>query len=209
MRTALSYGAMLFALSLFSIFRSTQAGAQFPGPAFWKKHAAGDPCAGQSAGGTCTGGAKYVGTFNGYKYMTTPGGCTDSATPVCSGSADTLKKSWGTQPLNHGTTSTTDGAGNTATLAAGWANTYAAKYCQDLDYGGFTDWFLPAKDELNFLWTNRAAVGGFMTATDVYYSSTQYDTSYAWGQLWTNGLQANTPKSSGAGSYWLRCMRKY
>jgi len=179
--------------------------------AFWKKAApAGYDCVNGSSpiGATCIGGAIYAGEFNGKKYMVTPGGCTDSATPTCAGGTDFVTKTWGSAGVNHGTTSTTDGKGNTTTLAAGWSNTYAAKFCEDMDYGGFDDWYLPAKDELNYLYQNKAALGGFASA--YYWSSTQYNNpwaiSNAYYQNFSDGGQHYTNKTT---AYRVRCVRRY
>jgi len=47
----------------------------------------------------------------------------------------------------------------------------AAKLCGDLVEGGYSDWYLPSEDELDVLYTNRVAIGGFQN--DFYWSSTQ------------------------------------
>ncbi len=54
---------------------------------------------------------------------------------------------------------------------------YAAKKCIDYEAGGYADWFLPSKDELNLMFQN---IGGF---SGVYYrSSSEYSAYYAWVQ---------------------------
>jgi hypothetical protein len=54
-----------------------------------------------------------------------------------------------------GTTSTFDGAANTAAMvAAGIDDHPAAKFCVDLSIGGFTDWYLPAIYELEIAYFN-------------------------------------------------------
>ena len=68
----------------------------------------------------------------------------------------------------------------------------AARLCGDLVLGGFSDWYLPSKDELNQLYINRVAIGGF--AYNVYWSSTEYDNFFAWGQIFGDGFQGNGNK---------------
>jgi hypothetical protein len=84
----------------------------------------------------------------------------------------------------YGTTNATGtalGTGNTNTIAivnAQGSGSYAAKLCDDLVLNGYTDWYLPSKDELEKLYLNRAAVGGFSSA--VYWSSSENDDYNAW-----------------------------
>ncbi len=58
------------------------------------------------------------------------------------------------------------GTTNMSSFAAGLANSYRG--------GGYIDWFLPSKDELNLLYQARDAIGGFATSgIPGYWSSTQ------------------------------------
>ena len=73
--------------------------------------------------------------------------------------------------------------------AAGLAKAYAA--------GGYTDWFLPSKDELNKMYLKKEileAVSGFTAFSDDYWSSTEDGSSLAWRQLFVNGNQASINK---------------
>jgi hypothetical protein len=65
----------------------------------------------------------------------------------------------------------------------------AARLCGDLVLGGYSDWYLPSKDELNQLYLNKVAIGGF--ASNYYWSSTEFNfnTITAWRQNFSNGLQ--------------------
>jgi hypothetical protein len=54
----------------------------------------------------------------------------------------------------------------------------AARLCGDLVLGGYSNWYLPSKDELYQLYLNRVAIGGF--ASYYYWSSTEVDTNGAW-----------------------------
>lgn len=54
-----------------------------------------------------------------------------------------------------GTASTFDGAANTAAMVtAGIADHPAAQFCVNLSIGGFTDWYLPARYELEIAYFN-------------------------------------------------------
>ena len=64
----------------------------------------------------------------------------------------------------------------------------AARICGDLVLNSYNDWYLPSKDELNKLYVNREAIGGF--AGEYYYwSSSEYNNGYAWLQSFFNGIQ--------------------
>ena len=71
---------------------------------------------------------------------------------------------------------------------------YAAKLCLDLVYNGFDDWFLPSKDELNLLYTNKNAITGFCDF--FYWSSSEGvrnsgDAASIWVQKFSDGRQAD------------------
>ena len=53
--------------------------------------------------------------------------------------------------------------------------------------GGFSDWYLPGKWELNELYKHKSVVGGF--ADNVYWSSTEYGAGAAWHQYFADGGQ--------------------
>ena len=65
------------------------------------------------------------------------------------------------------------GAANTAAIIVqnGAGTSYAAALARAYTGGGYTDWYLPSKNELSRLYVNRAAVGGFASAW--YWSSSQ------------------------------------
>jgi hypothetical protein len=54
----------------------------------------------------------------------------------------------------------------------------AARKCGDLVLNGYDDWYLPSKDELNKLYINHGAIGGF--TDEPYWSSTEYNAYFAW-----------------------------
>ena len=75
----------------------------------------------------------------------------------------------------------------------------AAQLCANYDVNGFTDWFLPSKDELNLMYQNlkRRNLGSF--GDRIYWSSSQGGTGLAWGQRFSDGSQsANDFKVSAA-----------
>ena len=56
--------------------------------------------------------------------------------------------------------------------------TYAARMCAELQKGGYGDWYLPSKEELNLMYTHLhlEVVGGF-ASTFYWSSSTEFDDS--------------------------------
>jgi hypothetical protein len=67
--------------------------------------------------------------------------------------------------------------------AANLADAYSATV-SGVVYG---DWFLPSKGELNQMYVNRTAVGGFSSV--YYWSSSEGGASNAWGQAFDVGYQ--------------------
>ncbi len=63
----------------------------------------------------------------------------------------------------------------------------AKKACDDLNENGYSDWYLPSKEELNRLYYVKSAVGGF--SDSYYWSSTEGNADDAWGQNFNYGLQ--------------------
>jgi len=91
------------------------------------------------------------------------------------------------------------GQSNTTKIVA-WLNSYsetdcAAQLCDALVYGGYSDWFLPSKDELNLMYTNLKVfgVGGF--GGGYYWSSSEAGASFAWLQYFSTAGQYSLPKS--------------
>jgi len=78
---------------------------------------------------------------------------------------------------------------NTIDIMAGCATAgIAARLCGDLVQGGYSDWYLPSKDELNKLYLNQVAIGGFTGIA--YWSSTEIDNDMALIQGFEDGNQA-------------------
>jgi len=76
-------------------------------------------------------------------------------------------------------------------------NWFAAQICDEYENNGFSDWFLPSKDELNQLYINRNYVNDILQ--DEYWSSTQYGIrDSAWFQsFYAEGNQAVGPLRTG------------
>ena len=72
----------------------------------------------------------------------------------------------------------------------------AASACDNLTSSGYTDWYLPSKDELDMMYVNLhlQGLGGF--ANNYYWSSTEYDILNAWFQNFASGYQDGGNKAS-------------
>jgi hypothetical protein len=76
------------------------------------------------------------------------------------------------------------------------AISYAAGLARAYTGGGYTDWYLPSKDELEKLSYTREIIGGFVNY--YYWSSSEFDLRKAWYQTFFSGRQYTTVKGEPA-----------
>jgi hypothetical protein len=120
---------------------------------------------------------------------------------------------WGCQGTTiSGADGTAIGTGNqnTIDIIAGCATAgIAARLCGDLNQGGYSDWYLPSQDELDKLYINRVAIGGF--TSNVYWSSTESLTGalarfYAWYHDFGQNIKTTSFKSN---AFYVRAIRSF
>jgi len=100
--------------------------------------------------------------------------------------------------------------GTTSSIGSGQANTtaivnqcatagIAARLCDDLTSGGYSDWYLPSKDE--WVQINGAYSQSLIPAANLngnaYWTSTQYDANTAWLQKLNDEMVNETKNSTG------------
>jgi hypothetical protein len=115
---------------------------------------------------------------------------------------------WGCSGNSISGTSTTLGTGlaNTTAIVSGCATTTnAASLCNNLTSGGYTDWYLPSRDELTKLYTNRALIGGFNNVS--YWSSSQSSSTTAWSLNFNTGTTSST--TTKITNLYVRAIRKF
>jgi hypothetical protein len=100
-----------------------------------------------------------------------------------------------------------DGAAKTTVMlgvcSSGAAN-LADAYTVTVNGVVYGDWFLPSKGELNQMYVNKTAIGGF--ASGYYWSSSEYDAYDAWLQYFGVGNQFGSDKTS---TTYLRPVRAF
>lgn len=169
----------------------------------------GDNCRNSATmtGAICQSNAnlRYVGESNGFQLVTTPGGCTNSVTPTCSGT-DSL-----TLALNQYGNSlsglNSDGYNNSS-IFAGTLDSPAAEYCENLQYAGFSDWYLPDTAELEVIYL-RSGVGtldGLNTSMPYLSSNPGGNTTQVGIFNFNNGTIAYGNRNDAV--YHVRCMRR-
>ena len=110
-------------------------------------------------------------------------------------------------------------ANSTAIMGQTGHTNSAAKWCDNYtntDYGTgiYSDWYLPARDELSLIYhtlyilnKNIEGVGGAsIFALDYYWSSTEYNSYDAWYQHFINGDQNGTNKFK---TFYVRAVRAF
>jgi PKD repeat protein len=114
---------------------------------------------------------------------------------------------WGAYGLDitagNGAESDTNGYANTKAIVAE-IDSGAAYLCDTLTAYGFDDWYLPAKADLNALWMDTAAIGGFSSYD--YWSSTENSNVDAWLQSFDNGNQKDYHNKDSSNR--VRCVRR-
>lgn len=145
------------------------------------------------ATGMYVSGGLYLGIFSTYHLI------------VSTYNYETSKQWKTTTNFTSGTTSTDDGLANTNAMN----NTThpAAYYCATTmdGVGGVSDWYLPAKNELNMVYASGGVVGGFCRSN--YWSSTEYDGSSSWCQNFSDGTQ-NSSYDNKTLTYYVRPVRR-
>jgi hypothetical protein len=123
--------------------------------------------------------------------------------------SDAGSMTWGVGGVRTGAMGIRDGQGNTNDLAARGSEYEAAYYCKNTERtGGYTDWYLPARDELKALHSNKVVIGNFNISGSwpgsYYWSSTELNDYAALLQNFKDGDQTGSfkpyPRS-------VRCVR--
>ena len=149
-------------------------------------------------GDLCSDGSYFIGQISGNDVY---------ATTVASQSSQTWNNgtsNWTNTPAS----SVTDGAGNTAALVAladAGSPYNAANYCDGLSAHGHSDWYLPARDELNLFWNGGSPVAGIHTDGRWYWSSTEDAVWAAWIRRFNDGNQSADNKTDTRA---VRCIRR-
>jgi hypothetical protein len=127
---------------------------------------------------------------------------------ICT-SDDISSNVWGTYGLNvTGSNSTTNGQANTnSILSQDSLRPIAASVCDSLTIGGYSDWFLPAPQQLNLMYNNLHlnGIGNFSTSIP-YWSSRQSDSNEAITLDFSSGSSDIYPKNE---PYLVRPMRSF
>ncbi|MDR2702309.1 MAG: DUF1566 domain-containing protein [Spirochaetaceae bacterium] len=125
---------------------------------------------------------------------------------------DLGKTQWQSSVTDISGTKDSIGSGRENTQIASRANCRAAMMCQQFSLGGYQDWFLPSKNELDLMYINLKMirdVGNF--SDEWYWSSTQYNEDAAWAQLFKDGNQRGYSYDGGrkSNTYSVRACRRF
>jgi hypothetical protein len=128
---------------------------------------------------------------------------------VCAPTDQSYYALWGCYGTSISGTQTGVGTGaiNTAIILASCAEDgIAARFCDTLELNGYTDWFLPSKDELVLIYNNLylADIGDF--TSEFYWSSSDGMNNGAWSLWFINGYLNTFTKYD---HYYVRAVRSF
>ena len=156
-------------------------------------------------------GQAYGGGFYAGQISTAGNGVADYNLVVApKASGDTTKEWKSSSSSTPGADSVIDGPQNTADMvAAGGSNVYgAAHFCNDLVVGGFSDWYMPAKNELEICYynlkpstTSNDTIKSGINANAVPSRSSNYTTGVP-AQTLEAAFQTGGSEAFNASSYW-------
>jgi hypothetical protein len=156
-----------------------------------------------ASGTMCTTNCKYLEAAP----NTWTGGSSDPArtwvTNVNSNQTTAVTGADGTA-IGTGYKNSLDIVAQTGNVAASSAAVAARGYTPTVSGITYSDWYLPSKAELNELYIRKASVGGFVDSN--YWSSSEYDASIAWGQIFNGGNQYSAYKFY---EYYVRPVRAF
>lgn len=144
------------------------------------------PCMLELAIGESCNGVVYAGIFAGSRLYTTPANQGSSCWGDCS-------TAW----FSANASSSSNGKTNTDNMAA--AGIAPAIACRGLG----SKWYMPAFDEMNVLYANKAAIGGF--TTEWYWTSTEIPTDGARILSFADGGTTKVQKNNALN---YRCVRR-
>ena len=123
-----------------------------------------------------------------------------------------VKVPWGANSIT-GADSPSDGAANSAKIIRYFEENVpgkikpAARYCDTLAFGGYTDWYLPSIMELRKMYQVQDVIGGFKLGD--YCSSTEYGREDAYAIHFRPHNRVEFYYNKVNSLYNVRCIRKY
>lgn len=157
--------------------------------------------------GSTTSGTWSVTTTACQTGDTSGGGiCADCSCSLIAAATHEGAFDWKSFPdVTPGADSHSNGAANTAAMVADDITDHpAGEACVNKTTGSYNDWYLPARNQLDTLYDNRIAIGGFVSAA--YWSSTEWssDTDQAFYRHFSDGSAGVFTKNAGLV---VRCVR--
>jgi hypothetical protein len=110
-------------------------------------------------------------------------------------------------PTANNSTAFGTGINNTANLVTACREGTVAYICDALTIDGYSDWFLPSKDELSLVYQNYALVGGvYPTTSQGVWSSSEVDANSGYVCSFDEGGWVFLPKTYG---FCVKPLRKF